>query len=298
MPKHSRVMIASLILLALGITLPRLVAQETGYSLRFYGNGTDGIDRVKIALNDPAATVNVGEDFTIEFWMMAAPDENNSGDCSSGADGWITGNIILDRDVFGAGDYGDYGLSLFARDGVIAFGISDTDTGATVCGSTSVNDGAWHHIAVTREHSTGIVTLFVDGTLDGSTIAPTGDISYRRGRSTEWPNDAFLVIGAEKHDYDTTTYPSYSGWIDELRISTVIRYVDDFTPSTEPFVNDDDTAALYHFDEGEGDSVEDASGNENAGQRYEGGVPPGPEWSDETPFDAVDLPLETATPSS
>ena len=36
-------------------------------------------------------------------------------------------------------------------------------------------------------------------------------------------SDPFLVIGAEKHDAGSL-YPSYRGWIDEVRLSTVRRY--------------------------------------------------------------------------
>ena len=44
---------------------------------------------------------------------------------------------------------------------------------------------------------------------------PTGDVSYRDGRSTTSPDDPFLVIGAEKHDAGAA-FPSYHGWIDEV----------------------------------------------------------------------------------
>ena len=88
------------------------------------------------------------------------------------------------------------------------------------------------------------------------------------------------MIGAEKHDAGPL-YPSYSGWIDEVRISTVVRYTGPFTPPSAPFVTDADTAALYHFDEGAGDVINDtsgAAGGPSNGQRMFGGNPPGPEW--------------------
>jgi hypothetical protein len=273
-------------LLAMALIAPLAFAQDsdTGYALRFHGTGTGDIDRVKIPLS---SAVNVGADFTIEFFMRVEPGENSSGACVTGESGWINGNIILDRDVFGAGDYGDYGLSFFAEDGVVAFGVSRGNSGDTLCGATGIADGEWHHIAVTRDGTTGVLTLFVNGILDSSASGPAGDVSYRNGRSTQWPNDRFLVIGAEKHDYDRSAYPSFSGWIDELRISSVVRYKADFVPPTEPFTTDDDTVGLYHFDEGDGDQIADASGTGSHGTRRAGGVSLAPEWSDQTPFTAA-----------
>ncbi len=60
----------------------------------------------------------------------------------------------------------------------------------------------------------------------------------------------------------------FEGTIDEFRVSTAIRYLDDFTPptSTQQFQADADTLALYHFDEGQGDVLKDSSGNNHHGK--------------------------------
>jgi hypothetical protein len=93
-----------------------------------------------------------------------------------------------------------------------------------------------------------------------------------------------LVLAAEKHDAGVD-YPSFAGWLDELRISTVLRYSDDFTPQG-PFSPDADTAALYHFDEGAGTVLGDSSGavgGPSDGVIAIGGDPAGPQWSDDEP---------------
>ena len=52
--------------------------QANGYSLRFFGNGSNDIDRVKIPIDDPATAlpgppIDVGAaDFTIEWWMKTS----------------------------------------------------------------------------------------------------------------------------------------------------------------------------------------------------------------------------------
>ena len=57
----------------------------------------------------------------------------------------------------------------------------------------------------------------------------------------------------------------FDGVIDEVRISKFIRYRTAFEPDPR-FEPDADTLALYHFDEGSGDSAGDASANKNHGQ--------------------------------
>ena len=57
----------------------------------------------------------------------------------------------------------------------------------------------------------------------------------------------------------------FAGRISEVRVSQAARYVDRFTPETR-LEADDDTLALYHFDEGEGDVLTDASGHGHHGK--------------------------------
>jgi len=264
-------------------------ARAVGFALRFHGNGVGDIDRVKIPI-DPARPADIGAaDFTLEFWVKANLGENTAGACTPGGDNWIFGNILIDRDVFGAGDWGDYGVSLGA--GRIAFGVGTGSSGTTICGGTLVANGAWHHVAATRRRSDGLLRVFVDGVLDAEADGPDGDVSYRDGRPTAYPNsDPYLVIGAEKHDA-SPAYPSYSGWIDEVRLSNTLRYTSNFTRPSQPFTADSSTVALYHLDEGSGNLVNDTSGAaggpSNGTRMYGtgGSRPPGPDWTAEAaPF--------------
>ncbi|MEO1616715.1 MAG: hypothetical protein AAFV88_12735 [Planctomycetota bacterium] len=56
-----------------------------------------------------------------------------------------------------------------------------------------------------------------------------------------------------------------AGRYEMLRFSTKARYDKDFDPQTR-FTPDEDTLALYHFDEGTGDVLKDASGNGHHGK--------------------------------
>lgn len=272
-------------------------------SLRYYGNGVNDIDRVKIRIDDPANNnpgppADIGDtDFTIEFWMRAPSDnsENSAGAFGCGNNyNWINGNVVIDRDRFNQGR--TFGMSLGA--GRMSFSVQNaSNLSWTICGSTDLRDGQWHHIAAQRRISDGFMWLYVDGQLEASVAGPLGDISYPdNGTPTNncggpcVNSDPFLVIGAEKHDAGAQ-YPSFSGWVDELRLSTSLRYSGAFTPPQQPFTDDPDTAALYHFDEGMNDAIGDsAAGGLSPGVRSFGGTPPGPEWVADTPFSASGSP--------
>jgi uncharacterized repeat protein (TIGR01451 family) len=282
---HRAVHILFILLTTITLVTPLWAA---GSSLRFFGNGTGDIDRVKIQIS-PQVPADIGaSDFTIEFWMKANPGDNNSGNCVNGSDGWMNGNIIFDRDVLGNGDFGEYGISLFNNG--IAFGVNNGATGDGICGTSNVADGFWHHIAVTRRFSDGRLELFVDGVREASLDGPNGDLSYNDSHSNPDPNDPFLVIGAEKRDDPGSL--AYNGWIDEIRISNNLRYdnTNEFTRPSANFTSDGNTAALYHFDEGSGNAINDSSGTGTSdGVRNFGGSPAGPIWSpDKAPLGPLD----------
>ena len=274
-------------------------------SLRFYGFGAEDVDRLKIRLEDLSLgpPVDVGaQDFTLEWWMKVVPGENTAvaADCGSGS-AWRTGNILLDRDR--GGQDRDYGVSLAG--GRLVFGVAGNGTGElSLCGSRSVDDGAWHHIAVQRRLSDGWLWLFVDGQLDVQADGPDGDISYPNGSALlevcDGPctNDVFLVVGAEKHAANVDLL-SYRGWVDELRVSRILRYATSFTPPTQPFLTDANTVALFHFDDSPGTSAYDTSGapgGPSNGVLKIGGTPAGPVWSIDVPF-ALPTPTPTRTPT-
>jgi len=262
-------------------------AFAAGHSLRFFGAGAGDVDRVKIRIDDPATALpgppaDVGAtDFTLEFWLMASAAQNTAAAVTCGANqAWTAGNVVIDRDRAGA----DRKFGIAIAGGKIVFGVSGNGTGnLTICSASSVLDSAWHHIAVQRRLGDGNLWLFVDGNLEAQAIGPGGDISYPDAAVPAQANDPYLVLGAEKFDAG----PAFSGWLDELRISTKLRYTANFSRPRAPFVSDRFTAALYHFDEGDGATLFDtagAFGGSAAGQIKRGGGANGPAWMPESPF--------------
>jgi hypothetical protein len=272
---------------------------ENAHSLRFFGYGVaaPGADRLKIPIDDPAddepgPPADIGaQDFTIELWLRGEQADNSAAavDCGSNI-AWIYGNILLDRDRYNQDR--KFGLSIAG--GLPVFGVSGEGTGdLTLCGDVSVLDGAWHHLAVARRRSDGYLWMFIDGMLAAEGDGPDGDVSYPDdGVPTDncggpcVESDPFIVIAAEKHDAGAQ-YPSFAGFVDELRLSSGLRYQADFAVPTEPFEPDAETVALYHFDEGSGTTVTDQSGavgGPSDGYLVVGGDPSGPQWVAESPF--------------
>ncbi|MCE2789723.1 MAG: glycosyl hydrolase family 18 protein [Saprospiraceae bacterium] len=260
---------------------------STYYAMRFTASATSSqadIDRVVIPIDNPNRPVDVGNDFTLEFWMKAQPGDNTASACSPGQ--WYTGNILVDRDVFGDGDHGDYGVALCDRRLVVGVQRGNL-THSGVSGSVVVDDGVWHHVAITRQATNGGVSLYIDGVLDATsaTGASTGDISYRDGRPTTYPDDPTLVLGAEKQDLAGSLH--FKGRMDEFRISSGLRYASSFTKPWKPFNTDNATKGLYHFDEGSGTTLTDfsnASGGPSTGTIQYGSGTAGPYWTYDTPF--------------
>ncbi len=299
-------------------------AQGSDYSLRFYGHGVTArdLDRVKIRVDDPANSnpgppADLGAtDFTLEFWMKANASDNPAPAVSCGANvNWINGNTVFDRDRFNQDR--KFGLSIAG--GVFVFGVSGNGTGdRTICGTTNVLNSQWHHIAIERRRSDGWLWLYVDGVLNAQADGPDGDIAYPDngvpgnycdGSCTN--SDPFLVIGAEKHDAGAQ-YPSYNGFIDEVRISNSLRYTANFARPSTTFGTDVNTIALYHMDEGPVglcstdqmivDSSGASGGPSNGICKPGGAAPSGPVYTTDTPFSGAsptNTPLApTATPIS
>ena len=145
-----------------------------------------------------------------------------------------------------------------------AWSAEKTDFSASVNKAGALSFSKWqepapgpHHFAVV--YRDGATQLYVDGrALDyngQSQVDPAGLASQ------------VLAIGARLpvEEMQNAQFHFFQGLVDELRISTVARYTEDFEPAVRHEV-DAHTLALYHFDEGEGEILHDASGNGHHGK--------------------------------
>ncbi|HHH81892.1 MAG TPA: hypothetical protein ENL35_02760, partial [Chloroflexi bacterium] len=250
------------------------------YSLRFYGTGSGGVDRLRVPVDDPRSTapgppIDMGfHDFVLEWWMKAEPGANSAPEITCGAnDNWKQGNILFDRSR--STGTNEWGVSITS--GIIAFGVTGSSGSArTICSQTRVDDGAWHHITIQRNrfdstsgiYADGQLWLFVDGVLQTTEIGPTGDISYPDDAlpGSTCPDgvcadDGYLIVGARKYDQGS----AFSGWIDDVRVSWWLRYLGNFIPPSEPHPQDGYTVSLHRFSEGTAETIYDTGG-------YDGGT--------------------------
>ncbi len=132
------------------------------------------------------------------------------------------------------------------------------------------------HLALVFDNS--MLRLFVDGKL-------ASESSFS---SESKPSSLSFMIGADP-DQKLVTSWEFKGVVDEVRISNVARYLEDFEPAIR-FESDADTMGLYHFDNGSGQVAEDSSGNGRDGQIR------GASWVDMNRLPADDYPIIERTP--
>lgn len=105
---------------------------------------------------------------------------------------------------------------------------------------SNVNDGNWHHIAITANETN--VNIFVDG--------------IKRGEATRTGKIQLV---------SNTQYSTYmdKGVIDELRISDIVRYTEDFNVPTKPYKTSEPTGNYVVNYIGDGDSIQVAYTNQD-----------------------------------
>jgi PKD repeat protein len=133
-------------------------------------------------------------------------------------------------------------------------GIADNTNGygtGVTAKTTVLPLNEWHHVAVTYSESAGEIKLYLDG-----------ELKETKATVEVLPEfDADVLIGAQQSGGPTQFF---RGYIDEVRISSTVRDPSEFG-LYGPCTPDGDTAALWHFDEGEGQEVYDSSDNDNDG---------------------------------
>jgi hypothetical protein len=128
----------------------------------------------------------------------------------------------------------------------------------TAPGSGPLLAGTWSHLAAVFEGRA--CRLYVNGTLQ--VRVPLLDTPIPTPRP---PGDE-LILGATK--YGRYVGSSMNGQLREVRVTGRARYSANFTPPKR-FTADQDTLALYLFDEGTGDQLLDSSGHDHHGKIFD-----------------------------
>jgi hypothetical protein len=121
-----------------------------------------------------------------------------------------------------------------------AFAHYGSSTDVALTSTTKINDGVYHHLAVSYDPAVG-GKLFSDGVLVAqSAVRPTFDTANPF---------AFHDFGGNYGTY------LWTGKVDEGAIWSIAKYTANFTPPTSPYVGSETGLAhLYHFDSATTDS--------------------------------------------
>lgn len=186
---------------------------------------------------------------------------------SPGVVAGLTGNYTIETYVYWRGGLSFQRIFDFGNDqnnwivltpatpsGQPRYGINVGGGFQFIDGASLFPVNAWTHIAITYNNSTQVATIYINGVADGT------------GTITSHPSDLGSTVNnwLGKSEFSD---PYFNGEIEEMRISNSIRYTATFTPPQMQFTSDANTVALYHFNEGSGQTTADASGNGYNGVR-------------------------------
>jgi len=173
----------------------------------------DGVDDV-LAVSSESLQLQDGP-LTVECYLSAHSVEGQSG-------------------VIAKTENSEFGL--FIKDAVPEFSLHLDGAYVTVRASEApLQSASWYHLAGVFDGSE--LRLYVDGRLAASQAAS--------GRRTH--NDLPLMIGADVNSSGNSTR-HFSGWMDEVRISSVARYTGQQFALRRRLDADDQTVLLLHCD--------------------------------------------------
>ncbi len=169
-------------------------------------------------------------DFTVECWMQKDSGSSYEWD-----------NCAI---AYGDNTAAESSWKIYAPDYIEGYVWSGT-TAYNVTATTDTDDNAWHHVALARDGAT--LRLYIDGTQE-DTVSVSG-VTLNSHSSAQ------MVVGWDAG----SAY--YTGYLDDVRVSSFCRYPDGttFTPSTTMLTDDINTALLLNADINQGTWAEDSS---------------------------------------
>ena len=196
-------------------------------------------------------------DMTVMCWMktVAAPG---------------TYQAVISKDCPGCGS--DFAILVHYFD---TGDVSFNGEGLAEIAGGIINDGDWHHVAGTRNGTSGLMNLYVDGALVDFTFGGTGTISNT--------NELFfgLYVPSNPHYYE--------GWIDEVSIWTRELSQTEVQHYMSNCPEGDETGLLgyWNMEEGTGTVTADLTPNGNDGTLTNGVL-----WSTDVPNTCLGLQVD------
>lgn len=244
--------------------------------------------------------------FTLEAWVRR--DGASWGTTTSTGTGGVTGVPIITK---GRGESESAPLNCNYFLGITAGGtpVADFEQQAAgggwavgqnhpICGSITISDQAWHHLAVTYSVADGW-RMYVDGvegtTGDGTsctTCSPAGSCPRVPGVEPEYNSTQHFGLGSAMTSNGTRD-GLYAGMLDEVRVWNIVRTPAEIAGSmNEAITSAAGLIGRWGFEENTGTAAADSTSPAQNGTLTESTVAPvtaanGPAWSaaDKAPLD-------------
>jgi len=204
-----------------------LFSQNTSFD---FTNGTYG----RIPMSESLSNFS---EFTMEFWYYETGGH--------GSDEMIVGTEFFSGSRYGVYSFID-GFWPYISNGEDWLGIQYN--GSNGSAGISYSSFNWYHLAFSYDGNT--FRFFINGDI---VFEQEGDVDFFGSSSED------LVIN--RHTWNSGSSSRLSGHLDELRISDIARYTENFTPQNYEFSTDANTMGLWHFN----NDFNDYSGNGNHG---------------------------------
>lgn len=232
---------------------PAVPPASGDFAIRF--DGQDDYIEIPVIDFDPK------KPFTVEAWFTAEPgDKTDATDTDARTDGIICAGNPKNRTAFS--------LILDRPNAAWYFSVGDHPMHfATFYWFTRVDKrtdlyGVRHHAALVWDGNK--VNIYVDGEQKHSGDAQI-DTTKRPDLKAAPSQFERFHIGASVAADGVSLTRFLRGTIDEIRVSSVARYRQQFLP-IDRFESDSETLALYHFEEGQGEVLVDSSGHDQHGR--------------------------------
>ena len=236
---------------------------SAGIDDTYNNNVIEHVDRVDGFVRGTQADFGDGS-FKLSVWLNATT-------ANTGTTGghWSNGNIWFDKS-----GHGSQGMGMNLRDGRINLHLRDNWTQEIRNnGGTDIRGAGWVYVVLQRIGNDSI-TLYVNGNQEFQDTyyvsALGGDFSLRDDVSSWVNSDPYLVLGEEKHGYETR---DYDGGMFDFCVSSDETPYDGSIPTAPKGLGECD---ILHWPL-DGREAEDISGNAspvNGTYRYDGGVTP------------------------
>ena len=193
------------------------------------GLGLDGMDDAMAVANAPQLNFGGKEGFSIEAWVKldgSQPDGTGLVSKAEGGVHWSGYQLVLHHDRIAA-EIGGGGAAVGAEQGLL--------------GTSSLNDGRWHHVALSVDRAQGRARLYFDGRVEAELSHPA--------LSGSPDNLEPLRVGTER---STTRY--FKGEIDEVRLWGAARSREEIRAQLSQIIDpalEAQLAAYFHLDEGD-----------------------------------------------